>query len=243
MAYLQNTHKYSVSVPTAFGGSVEVPSIKFINDSDSGFYDTYVIANVLTLYTEGTPPTEDIVYTYVSTPSGGGGTPGGEDGEVQFNNDGELGGIPSVGWDGEELYIDDPGGTRCSTSPTHTYISSTDETTLDGAQVRVQLEPTYSKAQLLTSNSGTGGYANILSTSEGEADAETLLLETKSSTATNLVASLQLSSGKIQMSGKVGILNIPVAANDAAASTLGLEVGSLYRTAAGELRILVTSFS
>ena len=67
MAYLQNTNSYTVLVPTYIGGSVEVPSLKYVDDNGSGFYASLIASGELVEYTGPSPDPGDIVYTYVSS--------------------------------------------------------------------------------------------------------------------------------------------------------------------------------
>ena len=67
--YYQNKNKFSISVPTATGGAVEVPSGKFVGGT---YYASLVGTKKLSNYSGPTPSSEDIIYTYVAVSGGGG---------------------------------------------------------------------------------------------------------------------------------------------------------------------------
>lgn len=254
----QNATSRTLAAPRYNFSDVPVPPGKYItgeyyaeentlDGEPTGIY-LYEVLGFTDVSSGDDPLPADIVYDYVVPTPSGGGTPGGTIGQLQYNDDGEFGGLPgsSIAPLRVEVSIADAGrtaglslidgnglftasdGTDTSTlavapaSAALTRVSGTGKTTMllvddnEAALTSWWVDPPYSK--VYAGPAEAGGIAN-----DGVGNEASVVL-TPTTISLRAIAVL--------------VSSLPVYADNAAAFAGGLVVDQLYKTAAGDLKIV-----
>jgi hypothetical protein len=241
--YWQNKHSQALILPTKEGTSITIPQAGYVKDESGTYYSaSFGLTSV------GNPGSVIYAYTYPADPVDQVGVPGGSPGQIQYNNAGAFGGVSIISLANDSFNVTTPaGGIGFTVGGVGESIISTVETDTKSSTISQGIgsitttiasesaTTTETKSTTLSSLSlASGDYTTII-----EAGFTSIELSHGTTGVNRNSITLDASGITLSSLAQVILPTLAVYADNAAAISGGLTSDMLYKTATGELRIVV----